>query len=158
MNKHAKAIEAGEVTRSNVIGLKKAISADNRRRQGWSVSQTAPKLRGVELSKTLGRLTVVQPRVTGELVESGRKALADRRYRSRLKKAGALDIVDSGIAGFRLVDFWTEGDAGPYPVYEAQGCNGRAFAFYHVPWQAAAYLGAPAARSIRVNKDPFTSR
>lgn len=141
MNKHARAIEAGEVTKTNVIGLRKAIGADNRRRNGWSVSHTAPKLRGVELSKTLGRLTVVQPRVTGELVESGRKVLTDRRYRKRLAAAGALDIVESGIAGFRLVDFWTEGDAGPYPVYEAEGCNGRAFSFYHVPWQAAAFQG-----------------
>jgi len=41
--KHMAAIEGGTVTKTEVIGLRKALNADERRRLGYSVSATAPR-------------------------------------------------------------------------------------------------------------------
>lgn len=140
MNKHLAAIRAGTVTKSNVIGLKLAILADERRRMGYSVSEVAPKLQGEGLQETLRELHARQPLVTGELVASGIKTLQDRRYRKRLAKvADTLASLDA----FRLVGFELC-DGSAFPVYLAESRLGGAFTFYHVPWQAAAYSGLDA--------------
>ena len=138
MNHHLTAIESGTVTKTNVIGLRKAIKADYRRSRGYSVSAVSPKLAGDELESTLERLKAVEPRVTGELVDSGRKLLQDKRYRKRLERVA--DIV-AALDGFRLVRFDWIGRDSVMPVYRACGPNGESFLFYSVPWQTAAFEG-----------------
>ena len=129
---HLKAIKSGEITGTTVRGLRKAITADNRRRDGWSVSQTAPKLGGDELAKVLAEMRRRAPRVVGELHASGLKVLANRRYAKRL--ASVADMIPA-IASFRLVDFWEEGRTAT-PVYRAETADGRAFDFYNIAWQS----------------------
>lgn len=139
MNKHLKAITVdGAVHSGNVRGLKLALRAERRRREGWSVSSVAPKLQGDELAETVAALEKAQPVVTGDLVASGRKVLADRRYAKRLREAGVSEAA-ADVAAFRLVGFDWIGRDYLATIYRAEGRNGHAFTFYHVPWQAAAY-------------------
>lgn len=143
MNKHLAAIRAGAVTKSNVIGLQKAVRADYRRARGWGVGATAPNLQGEELAETLRELHARQPLVTGDLVASGIKTLQDRRYRKRLAKvADTLASLDAfRLCGFEFIG---ERDAHLATVYLAESRLGGSFKFYHVPWQAAAYSGLDA--------------
>lgn len=138
MNHHLAAIESGTVTKTNVIGLRKAIKADDRRSRGYGTSATSPKLAGDELESILERLAALEPRVTGELVDSGRKLLQDRRYRKRLERVG--DIV-ANLDGFRLVRFDWIGRDSVAPIYRAESSDGESFLFYSIPWQTAHYEG-----------------
>lgn len=138
MNHHLAAIESGTVTKTNVIGLRKAIKADYRRSRGYGESATAPKLAGDELESILERLEAVEPRVTGDLDASGRKLLTDRRYRKRLERVA--DIV-ANLDGFRLVRFEWIGRDSIAPLYRAESSDGESFLFYSIPWQTAHYEG-----------------
>lgn len=131
---HLKDIRAGKVTKTNVIGIRKALNADARRAMGLSVSSVAPKLRGRDLAAVERALTLHKPRVTGALHDSGLKLLRSPRYRKRL--AGVRDVIDS-LESFHLVGYDRIGDHGlnSVPLYMARG-NGRSFVFRNVPWQS----------------------
>jgi len=47
--KHIDAIASGSVTKTNIIGLRKALNAEGRRRAGLSVSMTCPKVSGDDI-------------------------------------------------------------------------------------------------------------
>ncbi len=134
MNKHLKAIMAGEVTKSNVIGLRKAYNANARRERRLSTSRTCPKLSADELDAITIALRERQPTVTGELHESGLKLLQSRRYAKRLGDM-------SGVEEFRLAGFDWIDDLHVCPIYYAIGKDDRGFTghiltFRNVAWQS----------------------
>ena len=132
---HMQAIKAGEVTKTNVIGIRMALNADARRESGWSVSRTAPKMTGNEVWSLVEAIEDARPRVTGELHETGLAQLRSRRYRKQL--ASVADLV-ADIVEFRLVGFEMIGRNGEYatPRYRAIASNGKGFDFINIPWQS----------------------
>lgn len=131
---HMAAIKSGEVTKSNVIGLRKAINANARREQRLSTSSTCPKLTGEQVEALEAALLKHKPRVVGELHDSGLKLLRSPRYKKRL--ADVRPIIDS-LQSFHLVSFDRTGDHGlqSHPVYMARGKAGS-FLFRNIPWQS----------------------
>lgn len=127
MNKHLEAILRGVVDKSNVIGIRKALNAAERRASGYSVSSTAPKLTADECTAIEAALAEHEPRVIGELVASGMDRLRNPRYRKRL--ASVADVV-ANLTHFCLVGF----DDGT-PIYRACSATGS-FLFKNVSWQA----------------------
>lgn len=131
---HMAAIKAGVVTRTNVIGLRKIINADARRRYDLDVSPTCPKYTHAEVEALESALAKHEPRVTGALHDTGVKLLQSPRYRKRL--ADVAHIV-AKLDSFRLVSFDRIGNHGlqSIPVYRA--CAGRkSFLFRNIPWQS----------------------
>ena len=125
--KHLAAIASGTVTKSNVIGIRKALSAAERRTHGYSESSTAPKISADECNLLLSALALCEPVVKGALVESGKARLRNPRYRRRF--AGVAHIVKS-IRHFRLVGFDEL-----TPIYRA--CSPRgSFLFKNQSWQS----------------------
>lgn len=130
------AIRAGQVCKSDVIGLRKAINTNARREMRLSVSRTAPKLRGAELREIESELAELEPTVTGELILSGISRLTDRRYRKRFNESELAIIDDLDV--FKLVRFDRIGRHGLkcVPVYRAVGANGDSFLFRTISWQS----------------------
>lgn len=134
-NPHLMAVQAGEVTRTNVIGIRKALNAEARRVAGFSIGCTSPKINGTDLAHIERELERVQPRVLGELHDSGKALLEGKRYRKRLEPVA--DII-ADLEGFRLVRFDRLGRYDEYavPVYKAEARDGRSFEFRVIPWQS----------------------
>lgn len=137
---HLKAVEAGEVTRSNVIGIRKAINAAYRRECGYSDSCTAPKLSSAQVAELQQAIRTWRPRVTGELHDSGLTLLRSPRWRKRL--APVAEIIDN-LTEFSLVGFTTVRRPGPYgaietiiPIYNASAVGWGSFDFINIPWQS----------------------
>lgn len=131
---HLAAIRSGEITKTNVIGIRKALNADARRGYGYSNGRISPKVTPDEIGKIGDMLRNHQPRVVGELHETGLRQLQAKRYRRQL--ASVADIV-AGITSFHLVGYEMVGNRGLYatPLYEARDAKGRAFRFINTPWQ-----------------------
>lgn len=134
MNAHLESIRAGEVSKTTVIGLRKAINAQARRDRGLSVSMTAPALQGDELAEIERELADREPLVTGELHESGLRLLQGKRYAKQVDSVA--DLVPA-IEAFRLVRFdrFGSGDLHCVPVYRACAPGGN-FLFRNIPWQS----------------------
>lgn len=132
-NQHLAAIQAGRVTKTNVIGLRKALNADARDRAGLSLSRVAPKLLGRELWATVDALAEYHPTVTGELHDSGLKLLRSPRYRKRL--ADVAEIVNAEHSRFDLVRFDWIDSLHSVPVYRLVTFAGS-LEFRNVPWQS----------------------
>lgn len=130
--KHIRAIQSGKVTRSNIIGLRKAFNADLRRAQGRSTSSTCPKVTPDEVTKLYDAVESMRPVVTGELHESGVKLLQSPRYRKRLLPYAR---IINDIDYFRLIG-WTEKDSCYYPIFRAVNSKGEGFNFMNMPWQS----------------------
>ena len=136
MARHLAAIESGNVTKTNVIGLRKAINHIGRINAGWSGNRC--KATAAEVSHALERLEAVKPLVRGELHESGVRLVNSPRYRKRLERVA--ETVEF-LQEFRLVGYeairahhWT-------PIYRAVSVNGGWFEFYNLSWQSAAAFG-----------------
>lgn len=132
---HLDAIRSGEVTKTNVIGMRKAINMVARKSSGGSVPETCPDWRDMEELEEA--LYAASPRVApGELHDGGLKVLRNPRYRSRWSKAQAAIIAD--LDHFELVRYDMLGKRGEYaqPVYRAVDTQGAAFVFVNVPWQS----------------------
>lgn len=130
---HEAAIRAGEVTKTNVIGLRKAINLAERGFAGWSVPKSAPDRDDVwQLENLLER---DPPRVAGELHETGLALLRNKRFRKRLEAVS--DIIE-WPSHFELVRFDRIGRRDEYavPVYRLTGQNGGTFTFRNIPWQS----------------------
>lgn len=133
--RHIDAIERGEVTKSNIIGLRKALNNQARIDNGWSIGVTAPKVTSDKLWEAYHLIERIRPRVVGELHESGLKVLRNRRYAKRL--AEWRDVID-WPSHFELCYFEPFGRRGEYyaPVYRLVGQNGGSFKFINIPWQS----------------------
>jgi hypothetical protein len=142
-NKHIAAIRAGKVTKTNVIGLRKAFNADARRNGGLSTSITAPNMTREELEQAQDLMKRRQPKVSGALHASGLKLLRSPRY---AKIMAALPEA----TGFRLVRFDRFDDWHVVPVYRATGPRGS-FVFRNIPWQS----GGKGPEILQVNKIPL---
>ena len=133
--KHLAAIKAGVITKSNVIGLRKALNQTARHDAGWSVSRNATILTAEQCEALFDALAEHKPIVSGELHESGVKQLTARRYRNQLK---AYADVTADIQRFRLIGFEAIGRCGEYyvPVYQAENTAGARMPFINIPWQS----------------------
>lgn len=137
--KHLAAIRAGTVTKSNVIGIRKAFNAFERERAGYGNSTTAPRMTADDYSAIECALRENPPRVAGELHDSGLKVLRNPRYAKRWteRQAGIIDKLDHfKLAGFEWIDA-----THCVPVYRAVTGAGDSFAFRNLPWQTAYYMG-----------------
>lgn len=139
--KHLAAINRGEVTRSNIIGMRKAFNAWDRASRGYSVSRTSPAITTAQADAAFMAMSERQPTVTGELHESGLKVLRNPRYRSRWteRQQGIIDRLDH----FKLIRFDWIGSRQAHcvPVFKAVDATGQSFAFRNIPWQSAWSLG-----------------
>lgn len=132
---HYDAIKAGQVTKTNIIGLRKFINRMERWGNGWSghklTESDANDIFDVEQS-----LQRVSPVVVGELHDSGLALLRSPRYKKRWDDYQR-SVIDE-LCAFRLVRFERIGSRGQYavPVYNAVGFNGRSFLFWNIPWQS----------------------
>jgi len=131
---HLADIKARKVTKTNVIGLRKAINANERRVRGYSTGATCPKTTAAEVAELEAALRKFKPRVVGPLHETGLKLLSSPRYKKRL--ASVAKII-AHLESFHLIGFDRIGDHGlnVTPLYEARGA-GKAFTFRNIPWQA----------------------
>lgn len=132
--KHLAAIERGMITKTNIIGLRKALNAMARKECGYSVSRTAPVISFSEADQLVSAVHKHHPQVGGELHETGLKLLRDRRYAKRWTPEQAAIIVN--LAGFRLVDFFEFDRMHFTPVYRAISDTGKKFDFYNIAWQS----------------------
>lgn len=131
--RHMKAICEGYVTKSNVIGLRKVFNHQarlDRYRSGDRIN-----VKPQEVDDLMSALERLQPKVVGELHDSGVKLLQSKRYRSRFTDAQRAIIAD--IDCFRLVGYLEVGNLWHHvPAYRVIGKNGDKFTFYNVPWQS----------------------
>lgn len=132
---HLDAIKSGYVTRTNVIGLRKALNSLARIDAGFSVGTTAPKVPKADVWEALHTIDRDNPRVTGELHDSGLKTLRNKRYAKRL--APYADLIQ-WPSHFELCGFEPIGRYGQYhvPIYRLVGQNGGSFKFINIPWQS----------------------
>lgn len=128
---HMDALRSGMITKTNVIGMRKAINHVERVTHGWSGNRSNATPR--EVSLMLELLDKARPIVKGELHDSGLKLLRSPRYKKRMDGAHV-----ERIAYFRLIRFDMLGDRGQYatPVYQAIREDGSAFCFRNIPWQS----------------------
>lgn len=127
-NKHITAIGSGVVSKTNIIGLRKAFNANIRRQRGLSTSTTAPQMTATELDLVQRLLKELEPKVTGSLHASGLKLLRSKRC---AKTVAGLPAVKQ----FRLVGFDYIDDFHVTPVYRAVGKAGS-YTFRNIPWQS----------------------
>lgn len=144
--KHLAAIERGEITRSNVIGIRKLLNGSARRAAGWFVGMTTPLGTLEQADAILDAIRKHRPRVAGELHDGGLKVLRNPRHAKRLAPyADSIAAADH----FRLVDFEQMGrdDAYSVPIYALwstvppkgdalDGGTYEAFRFRNIPWQS----------------------
>lgn len=137
--KHLAVIQAGEVTKTNVIGIRKAINHVERLRAGWSGNRSSVAPHEADALEVA--LAQREPRVLGELHDSGLKLLRSPRWRKRWneRQAGIIERLDH----FNLVRFDRIGANGgqAIPVYRAVATTGQSFLFRNIPWQTAYYAG-----------------
>lgn len=132
---HMAAIVAGEITKSNVIGIRKLLNGANRRANGWTVGACTPLGTLDQAYALVEAIREHKPKVTGELHETGLTLLRNRRYHKRWSYTQQLEIDQ--CCGFRLVDFESfNNDAYHVPVYQVMTPTKAAFNFYNIPWQS----------------------
>lgn len=143
--RHLAAIKSGEVTKTNIIGIRKALNHVARleaRLSGNRCSVTPAEAREIESA-----IAAHRPRVVGELHDSGLKLLRSPRYRKRLESVRpGIDALES----FRLVGFEFIDSLHVTPIYAAwahvppvkgrdpfpPGATYEAFKFRNVAWQS----------------------
>lgn len=133
---HIAAALSGRVTKSNVIGTRKALNTAARRAGGGRVAKCAPVVTTEQFDALFTALGDCRPVIEGELHDSGIKQINNRRYRKQL---GAVSDLIPLITRFRLVDFYAAGRRGEYfvPVYRAETADGESgFRFINIPWQS----------------------
>lgn len=129
--RHLRAICSDNVTRTNIIGLRKIFNHHARLSAGLDGNRcnvTAEEARKLEAA-----LYERQPLVTGALHDSGLAILRSRRYAKRL--ASYADQI-AQIYGFRLIGFYWIDPLHCIPQYRAMCRNGRHFSFIVQPWQS----------------------
>ena len=136
--RHATAIRSGKVTKTNVIGIRKAINHAWRLANGYDGNRCNVSEGEADTLESL--LKECEPIVTGDLVLGGLAILQSKRWRKRFENVA--DIA-ADVDVFKLVRFDRIGRDGSHctPVYRVVGCNGDSFLFRNIPWQTALYSG-----------------
>jgi len=131
---HIDAIANGIVTKTNVVGLRRALNNYERIRHGWSPNRDTP-IDTDEMERVTEMLGELKPRVTGELHDTGKTLLQNKRYRRQLESVAEI-VAD--IDHFKLIGFDYIGRHSEYavPVYRAYDTKGKSFPFRNVPWQS----------------------
>lgn len=130
--KHMRAICSDAVEKTNVIGLRKVFNHQARIDAGLSGNRCNVTPEEVEqLDRALGER---QPRVVGELHDTGVAVLRNRRYRSKFNSE-QLSIIEN-LECFRLIGFQFHDRYHLTPVYRVIAKDGRKFSFTNVPWQS----------------------
>jgi hypothetical protein len=138
--KHLDAITSGKITRSNIIGIRKALNAWDRKSRGYSVGQTAPRVTVGEINAAEHLIAKHHPTATGELHEGGLKVLRNRRYAKRWTPEQERIIHDA--MRFDLIRFDPLANGQNWvPVYRVVSRYCESFAFRNIPWQSAWSLG-----------------
>lgn len=143
--KHLDAIASGTIERTNIIGIRKALSHVDRIRAGWSGNRSrVTPAEADDLEQALDRY---RPRVAGELHDTGLRVLRSPRYGKRF--APLADSI-AALDYFRLLRFdrvnYGMGDV-IAPVYAVwakippkgdalDGGTYEAFRFRLVSWQS----------------------
>jgi hypothetical protein len=135
MQRHIAAIESGNVTKTNVIGLRKAVNHVARLVRGWPGNRSNATRE--EVNAALDAPERCKPIVRGDLHASGVRLLTDKRYKKRLESVA--DKI-AAMQGFSLVGFEEVRDCQYMPIYMLWG-NAGTFRFYSVPWQTAMHCG-----------------
>lgn len=130
---HIAAINSGNITKTNVIGIRKLLNSHWRESHGYSVSMTAPRATEDEIETLLDAIWNIRPVIMGELHDSGVVLLTSKRYRRNLEYVQ--NKIDSGILQFRLWGFADVGRGYHIPTYECVTAAGT-FRFRNIPWQS----------------------
>lgn len=141
---HLDAIRTGEVTKTNIIGIRKLLNGASRRADHLSTGATTPLGTMAQADEVVSAIYQHRPRIAGELHETGLKVLRNKRYAKRL--AAFADSI-AAADHFRLVDFEWLGNYHTVPVYALwskvppkgdalDGGTYEAFRFRNVPWQS----------------------
>ncbi len=77
LKKHLEAIKSGTITKTNIIGLRKAFNTNARLIRGYSCSITSPRVTINDVAEINQAIALNEPRVSRELDASGRKVLQD---------------------------------------------------------------------------------
>lgn len=130
--KHLAAIHAGTITKTNMIGIRKALNHVDRLRNGYSGNRSSVTPAEADALETA--LHACRPLVTGELHASGLALLRSPRYAKRL--ANYRDVIDAPDLRFQLMRFDRVGEfEKAVPVYRAATLKGS-FEFFNIPWQS----------------------
>lgn len=150
-SKHLAAVKSGEITKSNVIGIRKAMNAYERKASRYGTSRCQPEWTGQQVTEIERALDLHRPLVTGELHATGLALLQSPRYRKRLESvAGIVAALDH----FRLVRFdYLDNGLHRVPVYQAIARDGRRFTFRNIPWQTAFCMGLESGPTIEPEND-----
>lgn len=138
LSAHLTAICAGAVTRTNVIGLRKAVMATERAFQwGGSWARKAHPSRA-DIHDVDVALRNHCPRVTGELHDGGVKVLRNPRYAKRWTPAQAAIIASPDLAFYLARLDIVRGEYGfvCVPVYRVFADGPASFYFRNIAWQS----------------------
>lgn len=138
LKKHLDAIKSGAITKTNIIGLRKAFNTNARLIRGYSCGRTSPQVTINDIVEINQAISLNEPRVSRELDASGRKVLQDRRYRKHWTESQARIIAT--LDHFRFVGFHEIDRAHYVPIYKAIA-SGGSFNFIVIPWQTAYVMG-----------------
>lgn len=138
LKKHLDAIKSGAITKTNIIGLRKAFNTNARLIWGYSCGVTSPRVKVNDIAEINKAISLNEPRVSRELDASGRKVLQDRRYRKHWTESQARIIAT--LDHFRFVGFREISAMHFVPVYKAIA-SGGSFNFIVIPWQTAYAMG-----------------
>lgn len=136
VQRHIAAIQSGNVTKTNVIGLRKALNHIARLEEGWSGnrSNATPE----EVAEAVAALAAREPLVRGDLHASGVRIVTSPRWWRRFNQRQH-EVIRT-LHGFRLVRFDYVDSTHVTPVFRAVGETGD-FLFRNVPWQTVAFGG-----------------
>lgn len=135
--RHLAAIRSGQITKSNIIGIRKILSQVWRIRRGPFGNRC--NARFADADAIMQAIYNAHPTVTGELHTSGLAVLRNRRYAKRWTERQATIIASEHIR-FDLVDFIDVQRGHFVPVYRIVTFAGS-FDFYNIPWQSATAYG-----------------
>lgn len=131
LQRHMATIKTGEVTKTEVIGIRKAMNAFNLDSERGKESNVSFR----ELEQISELLWNIRPIVKGDLHDSGVELLQRKRYRRQLESVAEI-VAD--ISHFRLIGYHEDGGRvlKAYPVYRCFDHKGKSFPFYVIPWQS----------------------
>lgn len=146
--RHIDAISARCLTKTNVIGIRKALAHVDRIRAGYSGNRSNATPEQADRMENL--IAQKRPTVLGELHDSGVELLRSPRYAKRWNDEQR-EIIGDAHLRFDLIRFDRERSA-VIPVYCATSWKGR-FCFRNIPWQTAFYLGLESGPTVEPDNE-----